>query len=131
MTISLTPELAKFPTGRTARSMSRSSMSLVACALMAIALSAAAVERTAGTPLAKTTGEATPTAVFTGEFVDGKPLYRLPPINVVAHRDAELARTTPVAASVRTATPRARGASAPSAKRQVAFSRSTGCVGTF
>jgi hypothetical protein len=130
MTILLTHDSAQFPAGRNARSMWRSSMSLVACALIAIALPAAAVEKTAGTPLAKTTGEATPSAVFTGEFVDGKPLYRLPPINVVAHRNA-LARTTPVARTVQSATPRARGASGPSAKRQVAFSRSTGCVGTF
>lgn len=33
-----------------------------------------------------------PAAVFTGEYVNGLPVYRLPPIDVVASRKAELAR---------------------------------------
>ncbi len=31
--------------------------------------------------------------VFTGEFVNGAPVYRLPALTVVARRDAGLART--------------------------------------
>ncbi len=31
------------------------------------------------------------TAVFTGTFVDGMPLYRLPPIDVVEYRKADVA----------------------------------------
>jgi hypothetical protein len=91
-------------------------MSLVACALMAIALSAAATKGIDGTPLAKITGEATPAAVFTGEFVDGKLLYRLPPIEVVAH--VSRSREQPRRAYGPFRTPRA-SANGPSAKRQV------------
>lgn len=32
------------------------------------------------------------TAVFSGEYSDGVPVYRLPPITVVAHGDAEASK---------------------------------------
>ncbi len=56
--------------------------------LLAIAVPVAACDK-AATQIASTSGETRSTATFTGEFVNGAPVYRLPSINVVGRRQAE------------------------------------------
>ena len=65
----------------------------LAAVLIAVAVPAAACERARGGWIAVApTGEER-IAVFTGEFVNGAPVYRLPAITVVTRRPAEVAKT--------------------------------------
>lgn len=65
----------------------RRRLALLAVALFAAAAVAVSLERTdATTARAPVTGE------FTGEITPGGPVYRLPPVHVVADRRAELVR---------------------------------------
>ena len=60
--------------------------SLLVGALIAIGVLATAGEYLAASPSSEASIGATTQAVFSGEFVDGVPVYRLPPITVVARR---------------------------------------------
>jgi hypothetical protein len=62
--------------------------SLLAAALVATAVQAWAGSTTASGQSAANTANAPMVGVFTGEFVNGAPVYRLPPIAVVAGRKA-------------------------------------------
>ena len=61
-------------------------LSVVALVLFVAYVPMGSTEKTQPTPT--TTDN---TAVFTGTFVDGMPLYRLPPIDVVGYRKADVA----------------------------------------
>jgi hypothetical protein len=99
-----------------ARGYSRSPLRHVAAGLsvaaLAVALAAFAASTLSGVldtgPLAgKAAGQARRVGVFTGEYANGVPVYRLPAVTVVASRKAELAprgaedqaRVSPVAES--------------------------------
>lgn len=66
---------------------------VLAAALAAIAAQVSACDKSV-TPVASMSGEgnARGAATFTGKFVDGVPVYRLPAINVVGRRQAEIAK---------------------------------------
>jgi hypothetical protein len=85
----------------TASHMARAASSILVIVSVTFALSlaagGAAAAPVAGDAAAAPAAHGAPHAkqdigVFTGTFVNGMPLYRLPPINVVAHRSVELAR---------------------------------------
>ena len=59
------------------------SVSTFTAALIAIGLMVAAGEYFAPMPQPEASVDARPQGAFTGEFVDGVPVYRLPPITVV------------------------------------------------
>jgi hypothetical protein len=65
---------------------------LVAMVLIATGMSAAAAETTVPRPPSNTSTEAQNVGLFTGKFVDGMPVYRLPPLNVIGHRKVGLAK---------------------------------------
>src|ERR1700692_1614405 len=70
---------------------------LVPAMFMAIVLIAAgapviAVETTAPQTQSKKSIESQHVGVFTGSFVDGMPVYQLPPVNVIGHRKVELTK---------------------------------------
>src|SRR5215471_10315457 len=67
----------------------------VALAVMLIAVAAPVVacEKFRPNWIAEADSPRQSVATFTGEFVNGAPVYRLPAITVVARRDAEIART--------------------------------------
>src|SRR6516162_10029244 len=65
----------------------------LAAMLFAAAAPVVACEKTAPQWVAGAESESRSVATFTGEFVNGAPVYRLPAIMVVARRDAEVART--------------------------------------
>ena len=66
---------------------------LVSIAAMAsIELPALAGDKAAPPPPSRTSNDSRWVGVFTGEFVNGVPVYRFPPITVVANRDAEFVR---------------------------------------
>ena len=64
----------------------------LAAALMANVLPLSAGELAAPAPRGGVSAANPHAGVFTGEFVNGLPVYRLPPITITASRDAELAR---------------------------------------
>ncbi|MFO1396124.1 MAG: hypothetical protein U1F48_03580 [Burkholderiales bacterium] len=72
---------------------------VAAVAVFAVAATATVALRPAFAP--------TPmTAVATGEYVDGKPVYRLPAVNVTVSRKAELAKMAQEEEAVASAAPR-------------------------
>ena len=75
----------------------------MAAMLFAVAAPVVACEKAVPKWTAGAESESHSVATFTGEFVNGAPVYRLPAIMVVARRDAEVARTqrndTPVHAT--------------------------------
>ena len=70
----------------------RRSAQLVAAALIATAMAASAGKSTAPLRPPDASAQSPMVGVFTGEFVNGVPVYRLPPIAVVGHREPEFAR---------------------------------------
>ena len=60
--------------------------------LIAVAAPVVACEKSLPRSIAGTESPPQSVATFTGEFVNGAPVYRLPPIMVVSRRDAEIAR---------------------------------------
>ena len=74
--------------------LSRSAIlaSLVAAALIATATPASAVQATNAQATSKARTQGQMVGVFTGEYVDGVPVYRLPSIVVVTTRKTELAK---------------------------------------
>ena len=64
-----------------------------AALLIAIAAPAAACEKPQGRWIAAAPIEERSVATFTGEFVNGAPVYRLPPITVVTRRSTDVAKT--------------------------------------
>jgi hypothetical protein len=96
-------------------------MALVAGVLIAVAVPVAACEKATPTLVANASGETRGAGAFTGEFVNGVPVYRLPAINVVGRRQAEVAKTRRDEESARSG--RSRGnsaAAAPAANHNVA-----------
>ena len=65
---------------------------LVTIILIATGMSATAAEMIVPQPPSETSIESQNVGVFTGKFVDGMPVYQLPPVNVVGHRKVELAK---------------------------------------
>ena len=65
---------------------------LAATVLVAFAAPGSACDK-AATLTAAASGETRATAAFTGEFVNGAPVYRLPAITVVGRRPANVANT--------------------------------------
>lgn len=65
---------------------------VLATALLATATPASAGESAAPQPATKPAAPAHWVGVFTGEYENGAPVYRLPPITVVANRKVELAK---------------------------------------
>jgi hypothetical protein len=59
---------------------------------MVVAFTGLVADRVVQAPAPAAATDARVEGVFTGEFVDGVPVYRLPSITVVADRDAEIAR---------------------------------------
>jgi hypothetical protein len=64
----------------------------IGAALTVSALIATEPAATAAEGTDSATAQAKMIAVFTGQFAQGMPVYRLPPVLVVANRKAELAR---------------------------------------
>ena len=93
MTMSLTPYPARFRTGRNARSMSRCVHVSVACALIAVALPAGGgrKDRRYAACQERRRSDADG-GLHRANSSTASRVYRLPSINVVAHRDAEFAR---------------------------------------
>ena len=65
---------------------------LLVLALIAIAPLGAAAEAADLRPATKVSANAQMVGLFTGEYVDGTPVYRLPPVIVVASREADRLR---------------------------------------
>ncbi len=65
---------------------------LATAALVAVAAPVSACDKSA-TRVASTSAETRSAASFTGEFVNGAPVYRLPAITVVGRRQADVAKT--------------------------------------
>ncbi len=70
----------------------RWSWSLLVAVLFAVGFVELAGDRVVQAPAPAAPTDARVEGVFTGEFVDGVPVYRLPSLTVVADRDAEIAR---------------------------------------
>ena len=70
----------------------RLSACLVTAALIATATAASAGKATAPERPPDASAQSPMAGVFTGEFVNGVPVYRLPPIMVFGYRESELAR---------------------------------------
>ena len=67
-------------------------VTLVTIILIATGMSATTAEMIVTQPPSKTSTESQNVGVFTGKFVDGMPVYQLPPINVIGHRKVGLAK---------------------------------------
>jgi anti-sigma-K factor RskA len=65
---------------------------LVAAVLIAAAALTPAKESPVVAPVAKVEAQVPIVGTFTGEFDNGVPVYRLPPITMTASRSAELAK---------------------------------------
>ena len=65
---------------------------LLVVALTATAVLGAAGEATDSRPMSKAAAKSQPVGVFTGQYVDGVPVYRLPVVRVVTSRKAERAK---------------------------------------
>jgi hypothetical protein len=65
---------------------------VVVVALVATVALGATAEAADLRPAGKASATAQVVGVFTGEYVNGTPVYRLPPVTVVANRDVERAR---------------------------------------
>ena len=116
MTIQLTSHGVE-PSGRRT---SRWAISLAAMAI-AVAVPAVACEKLRSTWIAAQGGPQTIATTFTGEFVNGAPVYRLPTITVVTRRELEVARMPRDAAQPNAArSPASSAPTAPSPKRKVA-----------
>jgi uncharacterized protein YjiS (DUF1127 family) len=74
------------------RTAHRLSASLLAVGLIATATPMRAAEPTCPPPTSTAYAQAQMAGVFTGEFVNGAPVYRLPQVIVVADRKVELAK---------------------------------------
>jgi len=68
-------------------------VALAAAVLIGAVLPASACEKASPFLVANGPAPTSTTAVFTGEFINGVPVYRLPTINVVGRRPAEVAKT--------------------------------------
>ena len=91
----------------------RRSAYLVAAALIAAAMAASAGNSAAsGHPAA----QLPMVGVHTGELVNGAPVYRFSPINVVGHREAEMAKMKRDEQHARVKPARARPAAQPQAR---------------
>jgi hypothetical protein len=96
MTMSLT--FLATDTGRTSHAdagrprVLRCAAELAIAVLVAVAAPVLACDKSA-TLVASTSGETRSAATFTGEFVNGAPVYRLPAITVVGRRQADVAKT--------------------------------------
>lgn len=66
---------------------------LAAALLVAVAMPASPCEKGSAALIAKASAETRATGTFTGEIVNGAPVYRLPSITVVGRRDTEAAKT--------------------------------------
>ena len=84
-------KLLTFSHNATGRAHAAWAVSLAAAVVTWIAAPVAACEKAAPTLVAK--APARPSGAFTGEFVNGAPVYRLPSITVVGRREAEVAKT--------------------------------------
>jgi hypothetical protein len=83
--------------------------------LLAIGTPAVAVEKTVPQPKDNASIEAQNVGVFTGNFANGMPVYRLPPVSVIAHRKAEEAKKTREEREARLKQARAKAAARPPA----------------
>ncbi len=95
MTMSLTfmaTGTAVFPRDAGRLRVLRCAAVLAAAVLVAVAAPVSACDKSA-TPVASASGETRSAATFTGEFVNGAPVYRLPAITVVGRRQADVAKT--------------------------------------
>lgn len=72
--------------------MARAAAPILAIVAVTVAAPVAAAGATAAPAVNGAPHARQDVGVFTGTFVNGMPLYRLPPITVVAHRNEELAR---------------------------------------
>src|SRR5437867_3778212 len=117
MTMSLTfthtepgrPRVSRWPTA------------LVIAVLITAAVPVAACEKADPVEVASASGDTRGAGAFTGEFVNGAPVYRLPAINVVGRRQAEVAKTQRDEESARRSRSRASSAApAPAPNRNVA-----------
>jgi hypothetical protein len=120
MTISLT-----LPHNDPARSRLRhGSVTFVAAVLIAIAAPVPACEKASpALMIAKASTETRAVADFTGEFSSGAPVYRLPSLSVIGHREADVAKTQRVDDSARSRRSRANAATlapAPNARVETA-----------
>jgi len=77
----------------------------LSAALIALAAPTLACEKSAPRWTAASE-DAQSVAIFTGEFVNGMPVYRMPSITVVTRREAEIARTQRDDAHARPGRPR-------------------------
>jgi hypothetical protein len=86
------------------------SASLLAAGLIATATPTSAAEATYTQTTSTAYAQAQMAGVFTGQFVNGVPVYRLPPVFVVAIRKVELAKMEREEQSTRAKQARARAA---------------------
>ena len=83
------------PTDRIYACVGRSIAALAASALIATAALGLAGESETPPSTAKASDTAQMVGVFTGKYVQGIPVYRLPPLTISAKREPELAKTPP------------------------------------
>ncbi len=67
--------------------------SLAVALLVAVALPVSACEKGPAALIAKASAETRAVGTFTGEIVNGAPVYRLPSITVVGRLEADIAKT--------------------------------------
>ena len=120
MTISLTLH-HNDPAGSRLR---HGSATFVAAVLIAIAAPVSACDKASpALTIAKASAEMRAVANFTGEFSGGAPVYRLPSLSVIGHREADVAKAQRVDDSARSRRPRANAAAlapAPNARVETA-----------
>ena len=66
--------------------------SLAVALLVTVAMPVSACEKGPAALIAKASAETRAVGTFTGEIVDGAPVYRLPSITVVGRREADVAK---------------------------------------
>jgi len=89
-------------------------LAVAAGALIGGIVPASACEKTSPLVVANASFPTPTAAVFTGEFVNGVPVYRLPAISVVGQRSAEVAKTQRDGMPARNGRSPAKSAAAPS-----------------
>ena len=108
----------------------RRRQSLVASAVLLIAIvtPAAGCEKSLGRWIAGAPIEERGVATFTGEFVNGVPVYRLPPITVVTRRPTGLAKAQRNDSQTHAARSRTSSTPAPSAGKAASGSREANAI---
>ena len=81
------------PTDPGLQRLARGLASIAVALFVAVAVPASACEKGSAALIAKASAETRAVGTFTGEIVNGAPVYRLPSITVVGRRETDVAKT--------------------------------------